>query len=240
MAFIDTSTSHKMNSSARRVTNELHRAIMTKDKNTAKKLLFWLNTWSNNYLLNEQSFNYNELIAYKRGMVVKADFGFNVGSEQGGLHYALVIENNNDKSNKTVMVIPLGSLPDNKAPEDIIEKNEVFLGYSLFDEEINNTKEEIEKKKQLIVQLSKIGEDTTGISKSLSKLSKKLSNYQKGTIALLNQVCALSKIRIHTPKNSSDELFSFQLSHDKLELIDEKLTSLYLTEKNSNKKLTSD
>ena len=31
---------------------------------------------------------------YSRGDIVKVNLGFNIGSEQGGLHYAIVVEDN--------------------------------------------------------------------------------------------------------------------------------------------------
>ena len=48
-------------------------------------------------------------IAYKRGDIVKLNFGFNIGSEYGGLHYAIVINNKNPHSSSVVTVIPLTS-----------------------------------------------------------------------------------------------------------------------------------
>ncbi|MEC1155644.1 type II toxin-antitoxin system PemK/MazF family toxin [Cytobacillus horneckiae] len=217
---------------------ELKKAIKTKDIVTAKKLLYWLNTWSADYLLNEQSFNYQSLIAYKRGMVVKADFGFNVGSEQGGLHYALVIEKNNAKSNRTVTVIPLGSLPDNKTENDIDKKYEVFLGYSLFSEEISNIQEKIRKKETKKKLFQENGQPIVSIEKELKSLNKKIIDYKKGTVAILSQICSLSKIRIHAPKNSGDELFTFRLDSKNLKKIDNKLAEIYIDQENLEKHLT--
>src|SRR5690625_3814224 len=77
-------------------------------------------------------------------MVVQANFGFKVGSEQGGLHYALIIENYNFKTNKTVMVIALRSLDEDES-SDKIKDNELFLGYGIFKEEIEKIQRKIAK-----------------------------------------------------------------------------------------------
>lgn len=236
---INTKTTEEVEATTEKVLEELKKAILTKDIDTSRKLLFWLNTWGSDYLLNEQSFNYHSLIAYKRGMVVKADFGFNVGSEQGGLHYALVIEKENAKSNRTVTVIPLGSLSDDKTPKDIDEKYEVFLGYSLFKEEISKVQKIIANKESHRHKLVKYKQPLGKIDRDLKNLRKKLQDYKKGTVAILSQICALSKIRIHTPKNSGDELFNFTLEDKLLEVIDRKLLKIYLDEKNVKDLLTS-
>ena len=53
-------------------------------------------------------------------------FGFNVGSEYGGLHYAVVIDKDNNLSSPVVTVVPLSST-DNK----IVTKHNVDLGNEL-------------------------------------------------------------------------------------------------------------
>ncbi|ADU30344.1 type II toxin-antitoxin system PemK/MazF family toxin [Evansella cellulosilytica] len=239
MVYINTNSQEATNATTIKILNQLHKSVMMKDKDTTRKLLFWLNTWSTDYLRNENNFNYQELLSYKRGMVVKADFGFKVGSEQGGLHYALIIENENSKSNKTVTVIPLGSLPDNKTPEDIDQKYEVFLGYSLFKEDIQKSQSTLSKKTSLIRKLSDEGKNTDKVQKDIDKLSKKIKDYQKGTVAILSQICALSKIRIHTPKDSGDELYNFRLDNKYLDEIDNKLLELYTNKESIVKSLTS-
>ena len=86
----------------------------------------WLKIWSN-YLLFENKFNPKQMIYYKRGDIVLAHFGYNVGNELGGIHYAVVIEKNNNISNGIVTVIPLSSLEAGKTKNDL-HNSEVFLG----------------------------------------------------------------------------------------------------------------
>ena len=86
----------------------------------------WLNVWSK-YLIWEKEFDSKRLIYYKRGDIVHAHFGYNIGSEFGGAHYAVVIENNNNISNDLVTIIPISSLEAGKTKDDL-HKTEVFLG----------------------------------------------------------------------------------------------------------------
>lgn len=178
----------------------------------SKKLLLWLDVWLNRYLPNEQNFEYKNLMIYSRGMVVFANLGFKVGSEEGGLHYALVVENDNATTNKTVTVIPLRSLELTENPLDIDEKHEVFLGYGIFKDEITKAESQLEK-------------TTDPMSKRV--LLERIENYKKGSVALVNQICALSKMRIYCPKNENDELASFKLDSSGLHKVDIIMKRLY-------------
>lgn len=85
--------------------------------------LDWLQT-QNKYLVWEESFDPTYLRAYKRSEIVLANFGFNVGAEYGGMHYAVVIKDSS-KSNPNVNVVPLSSLDEG---EENTHKDRVPLG----------------------------------------------------------------------------------------------------------------
>ena len=61
----------------------------------------------------EEKFDPCKNISYRRGDIVKVNFGFNIGAELGGVHYAVVIDNKNDRASNTVTVIPMSSIKDN-------------------------------------------------------------------------------------------------------------------------------
>ena len=86
----------------------------------------WLFQWCN-FLSNEKTFKQELLPSYKRGDIVYVEFGWNVGSEDGGVHYAVVIENNNPKRSGTVLVVPFTSLGAGKKPADVA-RHDVYLG----------------------------------------------------------------------------------------------------------------
>lgn len=86
----------------------------------------WLETWCE-YIGHEKTFRPQKLKYYKRGEIVLAHFGYNIGSELGGAHYAIIVENNNNNSNNIVTVVPLSSLGDGKTEKDL-HHSEVYLG----------------------------------------------------------------------------------------------------------------
>ena len=86
----------------------------------------WLQVWSK-YLSFESKFDSRRLVYYKRGDVVLAHFGYNVGNELGGVHYAVVVERDNNRLSGIVMVVPISSLEAGKTESDL-HKSEVFLG----------------------------------------------------------------------------------------------------------------
>lgn len=76
----------------------------------------------------EERFNPTKNISYKRGNVVKIDFGFNIGAEYGGLHYGVVLDNNNAHNSPVVTVIPLTSVKEEKETHS----NSVELGNDIY------------------------------------------------------------------------------------------------------------
>ncbi|WP_129410104.1 type II toxin-antitoxin system PemK/MazF family toxin [Marinitoga lauensis] len=57
--------------------------------------------------LFEDSFKYNKLPKFKRGDIIYVDFGQTLGSELYKVRPAVVIENDNKKSERTIIVAPL-------------------------------------------------------------------------------------------------------------------------------------
>lgn len=107
------------------VLDELKRIVLAMDSERRRKFVEWLEV-QNRYLQWEQGFDSKKLRKYSRGEIVRAHFGFNTGSEFGGMHYAVVVENN-AKSAGSVMVIPLSSLEEDETEADV-NQNEVYLG----------------------------------------------------------------------------------------------------------------
>lgn len=104
--------------------------ILSGDKVLLKKtnlISYWLESFST-YIGFEDSFKPNKLIRYSRGDVIRLNFGFNIGKEFGGLHYAVVIDNDNKRNADVITVIPLSS-SDGKP----IHPRSVDLGTELFE-----------------------------------------------------------------------------------------------------------
>lgn len=87
---------------------QLEKIIWQMDHKKRGIFVNWLKR-HNKYLQKEDSFDPQDYIVYKRGMVIHVDFGFRVGAEYGGFHWAAVIQNDTKKS-ETVVVVPLSSV----------------------------------------------------------------------------------------------------------------------------------
>ncbi len=102
--------------------DELEQIIDTMDEDLRRKYLKWIKL-SNGFLKFEKRFKPERNIKYGPGDVVTLNFGFNIGAEFGGRHYAVVIEDNN-RSAGTVMVVPLSSC----SSESEVKAPSVYLG----------------------------------------------------------------------------------------------------------------
>ena len=98
--------------------------VLGTDQHKAALLYYWLRNYLR-YIKQEETFNPKYFPQFKPGDIVKVDFGFGIGSEFGGLHYAIVLAPSNAK-NSTVTVVPLRSLKPNKeSPSKLY--NQMFI-----------------------------------------------------------------------------------------------------------------
>ena len=206
----------------------------------ADKLSYWLKDWTN-FLRYEPNFCSRNLKTYKRGQIIKVHLGFNIGSEEGGLHYAVVIDTNNKRSSPVLTVVPLTSVK----PYTNIEKlhcGNVFLGNELYislnaklSATIRHLKEEINMVTSLlrsdtIPTLSEVKKKLQQLeieSALAKKMQQEIHKMKSGSIALVNQITTISKIRIYDPKTEHDILSGIRLSNEKLDLLDAEIIKMY-------------
>jgi mRNA-degrading endonuclease toxin of MazEF toxin-antitoxin module len=210
----------------------------------AGKLSAWLEKFIN-FLRFENKFNPTGLKRYKRGEVVKVHLGYNIGSEEGGLHYCLIADKNNPQSSPVVTIIPLTSVKPDKDLSNL-HPMEVYLGNELYtkmntknntivkkieeevttlEEIIQNAQEEKSKEVDLkmVLDLKKrvnALKDQIALSK---RIEKEILKMKKGSIALVNQIRTISKMRISDPKRNKDVLSGIRISDEKLDLIDREI-----------------
>lgn len=224
----------------RKLSSLLDKYISNKDTlKNANNLSYWISSYSS-YLDFEKEFDSTRLKSYKYGDIIKVNLGYNIGDEEGGLHYCVVMDKKNNKSSKIVTVVPLSSVKEDKE----IHKSCVFLGneiYANFEEKYNTIKETfIVEATEVInmknsLNLGEVSEDfTQKINKAmedlktLEKFEDEISKMKKGSIALVNQITTVSKQRIYNPQKYSDILSGLQLSDDSLKLICEKIKQLFI------------
>lgn len=241
------------NEAIKNITDYLDSCLATDDDTRIKKvniISYWLKDYIN-YIKEEDDFNPVNLKTYKRGDIIKANLGFNIGSELGGLHYCVVIDKKNNRNSPVITVIPLSSQKIDK-----INRNSIVLGNDIYkkmvdksNELLEKSKVEIEKnKEQLIIETKKLTETnansdeiyakTTELNNNISEAYKKLGLAQKiskevekmkyGSIAVVNQVRVVSKQRIYDPRTNFDVLSGIKLSNENLNLIDEMMKKLFV------------
>lgn len=223
----------------------------------------------------EESFNPAKNIAYKRGNIVKLNFGFNIGAEYGGLHYGIVLDNHNAHNSPVVTVIPLTSKKDAKD----LHQNSVDLGNELYKslklkydtismtlkeeqeklaatnaafeilikmvndslEKYKSCEKNVEKEQELsnaeeclnaAKKFTEFWEEKKLQNQSqqeyLGKIGLEISRMKEGSIALVNQVTTISKMRIFDPRNLKGVLSGISLSEENMEKINQKLQDLYV------------
>lgn len=268
-----------------RKTNDLFEEyISSEDSSLLKKcslLAYWLEDYTK-YIRTEKTFDSTKLKSYKRGDVIKLNFGFNIGSEYGGLHYAVVINNYNPRNSSVLTVIPLTSLKEDKEihPNDVFLGNEIYRSLKLKHDtitdsleknsketidmfelagllivELNNKIKELEVKKntneniekldsfkleleeatskintveKLYSQLKDKTTENTMVQLQLEKVGAEISRMKSGSIALVDQITTVSKMRIYDPRNSKGVLSGIRLSEDAMDKINSKVKELFI------------
>lgn len=135
--------------------------INSGDEHLLKKanlLSYWIKTFSD-YVGFEEKFDSRKLINYSRGDVIRVNFGFNVGKELGGLHFAVVLDNDNKQSADVLTVVPLSSTDGR-----VVHERSVDLGMELY-EKVRATQEALLKNAKNEIEEIKKFQDT--ITKTL-------------------------------------------------------------------------
>lgn len=188
-----------------------------KDLNKCKKanlISYWIKDYTK-YLDIEDKYKNITFKKYKRGDIIKANLGFNIGNEHGGLHYCIVLNKNDSIYGKILNVIPLTSKKDNKSVHPL----NVDLGNELY--------EKIENTLNYLVNMP-ITETQGPSLYTVGKLLDEISSIKSGSIALVNQITTISKIRIYDPKSKFDVLHNIRLSFENLDAIDTKIRELFI------------
>lgn len=191
------------------------------------KLSYWIKDFCN-LLKAEDTFKPNLLKSYSRGDILQVNLGYNIGNEEGGLHYCVVVDKHNSKKSGIITIIPLTS--DKGKSLDFSEVslgNEVYLSFK-------------SKHDTLMLELSKkinsFNDQTSSIEiqsalenlNFLKQMDKKMSKMKRGSIALVSQITTISKQRIYDPQKTSDLLSGMCISNSSLDLINNKMKQLYI------------
>lgn len=173
---------------------------------TVQTISYWLLDYIK-FLIYESK-NEMQFKRYKRGDVVKINFGHRIGREHGGLHYAIVLDNNNALQSNLLTVVPLSSV---KEYTDLtrLGKDRIFIGNEVY--------------KSLINKINRLSDNCP--EKKVA--TKELSRMKMGSIVLVGQITTVSKYRIYDPLSTKNALHGIRVSEDTLTQIDEKIKCLF-------------
>jgi mRNA-degrading endonuclease toxin of MazEF toxin-antitoxin module len=210
----------------------------------AQLICKWLKEFSN-YIRFEDNFDATRNIAYHRGDIIKVNFGFNIGSELGGVHYAIVIDNNNLHNSETLTVVPMSSFK----PDKQLYPRDIYIGsefYSLLHSKVARLKREVNEE---LVESKRMSDALNDSFDSLSDLKLQLKSKQKalqdklqycnkcadelslmkgGSVIKVEQIRTVSKIRIWDPKNTHDVLYGIKLSDATMNKISVRIKELFV------------
>lgn len=213
---------------------------------TSRKKAGLISYWIFDYirmLRKEKSFDGTSMLKYRRGDVLMVNFGYRIGCEFGGRHFAVVIDNNNNIKSGTISVLPLTSKKEgykdsyfthelqhglydlhNKKLEALLEDCRADLRQIEKDRITLDTTPTDEQFEVFQRRISVVGEKI----KEANDLQLALEKLKSGTVVQLGQITTISKIRILNPKKAADSLNKIRLHPDDMDVINEKFKSLYL------------
>ena len=131
---------------------KLYGVLTAMDDKLVGIILDWIRRWAD-YLKSEKTFDSKYLKAYYRGEIILVDFGVGRKSEEGGTHYAVVMDNSNNPRNPLLMVIPFTSLDNGKT----CHKNDVELPAGLIKDISPRTGENVAKGCGSAILISQLG-----------------------------------------------------------------------------------
>lgn len=215
---------------------------------------YWLRDFAN-FIDFEEKFDAKRNIAYKRGNILKVNFGFNVGSEFGGLHYAVVLDKYNEHNSPVVTVIPLTSNVNS-------HRNNIDIGNDLYLSVISKATDAIDELKKsnkkaaelrtnifnkikfldditddedqqliLLREIERFNRIVGENEKSMEyaeKIIDEIKGMKSGTSALTGQIRTISKIRIYDPRVRRDVLSGVSLSADAMDKINDRIRDLFV------------
>lgn len=193
-----------------RLDTSFFKHIDLKEYKISHLLAYWINDFSD-YHDEEKTFDCSKIKIFKRGNIVKANLGFNIGNELGGLHYCIVLNKNDNPKNGTLNVIPLTSKSKNY-------KGCIDLGNEIY--KLLNKNLQLEK--DILYNLVKENE-YSGITDQMQKeleyihkLSTEIKKMKQNSVALINQITTISKQRLF----DIDMLHKVKLSSNTLNKLD--------------------
>lgn len=232
--------------------DELSSSERGKTVKRAMLLAYWLKTYVQ-YILKEDSFSPQSVFKLKRGSVVRVEFGYRVGRELGGRHYAVVLDAENSIYRNTVTVVPLGSLKEGYQEDQfsvlledgiyepvyqkiialIDDSNRILSEVNAMREEIMASPPETVPARMMLLRQKLSAAEAQ--NKTAEVWIKEFFQMKPGSVAKVDQITTVSKMRISAPLKKTHPLYGVRLSGNDLDRIDQRLQALYFPRANEHK-----
>ena len=207
-------------------------------------IAYWIKQYVH-YIRLEDSFSPESVFKLKRGTVVRVEFGYRVGRELGGRHYAVVLDCTNRIHGNTVTVVPLGSIKSDtrESAYDIILKDGVYTpvkkklnaliddAQKLLEEAVTMEKELQSGPEEEKAAIKAVQRQKTEMAKEAIERAKawnaEIEHMKQGSLAKLSQITTISKMRISQPLKKTHPLYGVRLTPEDMDKIDDGLKRLY-------------
>lgn len=210
----------------------------------AVNLTYWINSYFN-FLRKEKYFQPRMNMNYKRGQIVYINFGYRIGSEIGGAHYAIVLDTKSSKDNSTITVVPLKSKRDKETKYSKIyhyDLNDTFSrlvtkkATDILAAQTSRLDEIVAKAaanpndNSLLSKLQEDQEDAKQQAKNASEILSFDKRLSHKSVADIGQITTISKQRIIHPIKNKDILFNICVSKDIMEDLSKRIIKLYISD----------
>lgn len=160
------------------------------------------------------------------------DFGFRLGKEFGGRHFAAVLDNDNKLHSPIVTVVPLFSLKESYKPS----RYTCYLPDGVYSA-LNNRITGKLKETQSFIDSVRGGlrktnlqefEEKAALLISSQRMIDETKHLKYGSVANTCQITTISKIRIKRPLTKDDPLYGLRLSANDMNLINNQIKELFV------------
>ncbi|KRL62760.1 hypothetical protein FC23_GL001231 [Lactobacillus psittaci DSM 15354] len=188
-----------------------------------KKLPYWLNFVSKQYIFEKDKKLPTHYYHFKRGTVIRVNFGINPGSEFSFTHFAIVLDKNDSSRKNTLTVLPLTSKPG---------INRYCLGKDIFNQTVTLLNSQIKKINDQIprIQQENLKQEAEILAEDINQISKVAYIYQdfnKSSYVRLTDITTISKLRI-TKINKFDPSGKIKLTEKQMKDLSLEIAKLYL------------
>lgn len=198
--------------------NQNYEKIYEMSKNVQNKKYQYLPFWKekeSRYLLREIEKPRKFFKEYKRGTIVRVDFGVNIGCEFSQIHYAIVLNKKDNRLSETISVIPLTSKD---------KGSNLNIGNVIFDSAMYVLNEQMHD----LFDLDGIMiEEFSVNAKRMQDILDYYTLYPISSFACYRNIITISKSRILNPINEFDFINKAICDSSIMEKIDKEIVKYY-------------